>query len=148
VCLDLGAILFGDLVARRRRTAGTPPRALFVVATLLAISVALLPWAGTPWQAMAIIGMAFAGGAAVYTITTADVLGRMPPECVSSAGGLIAGAQSLALIIANPLVGRAVEHYGNYDVVALVAGAWVIPGALVWLVWRPGYGTGSGDVRS
>ncbi len=132
LCLDVGALLFGDLVARTGR-----PRALYVVAALMTMTLGLLPFVETPWQAMAVLGVTVGGGGAVYTITTADMLGRMPPEAVSVAGGLIVTAQSIALIVANPLVGRAVDYYGNYDGVAIVVGLWVLPGTLLWLLWRP-----------
>jgi hypothetical protein len=77
------------------------------------------------------------GGGAVYTLVTADLLSRMPKESVSFAGGILAGAQSLALIILNPLVGSAVERYESYDQVTMAIGLWAIPGAVVWLLWRP-----------
>ena len=35
------------------------------------------------------------------------------------------------------LIGRAVDRIGNYDAVALVLAAWVVPGSLIWLRWRP-----------
>jgi hypothetical protein len=40
-------------------------------------------------------------------------------------------------MVASPLLGRAVDHFSDYDVVALALGAWVIPGALIWWWWRP-----------
>ena len=49
----------------------------------------------------------------------------------------IAGAQSVALVIVFPLIGRAVDHYGTYDVVAWSLGGLVIPFSLVWLLWKP-----------
>lgn len=135
--LDLGAVLFGDLAGRQLRAAGVPPRALFAGAALMTASMALLPLATTPWQAMAIMAVALAGGGAVYTLVTGDALGRVPRHVVSSAGGVIAGAQSLALVVANPLVGMAVAAYGTYDVVAIALGCWVVPGCAVWWAWRP-----------
>jgi hypothetical protein len=134
---DAGAILFGDLASRQRRPEGVPPRALFAIGAALAAELALLPFAATPWQSMLIIGVANAGSGVLYTLITSDLLGRMPPGTVSFAGGIMAGAQSLALIIASPLIGRTVDHLHSYDAVALGLAVWVIPGSAIWLAWRP-----------
>ena len=134
---DAGAILFGDLASRQRRPAGAPPRLLFALAMPLAASLALLPFAPSPWASMAILGTAMIGAGAVYTFVTSDLLARVPPASVSFAGGIMAGAQSLALIIVNPLVGWSVDTYGGYDVATWTLGAWVIPGCVAWLAWRP-----------
>jgi hypothetical protein len=78
-----------------------------------------------------------AGNGAVYTLTTADMLHRVPAANVSTMSGIVAGAQSLALIISNPLIGWSVKTHGDYDIVAWTIGLWVIPGCLVWLLWKP-----------
>jgi ACS family hexuronate transporter-like MFS transporter len=137
VMFDIGAIFFGDRASRQRRPEGVPPRALYAIGIALAALLATLPLAETPWQSMFIMGIAMAGGSALYTLVTADLLGRMPPGSVSLAGGILAGAQSLALIISNPLIGRAVDQLGNYDAIGIGIAIWVIPGSLVWLLWRP-----------
>jgi ACS family hexuronate transporter-like MFS transporter len=137
VCADAASVLFGDLAARQRRAPGAPPRALFVVAAVLAAAVAVLPLVETPWRAIAILGVAMAGVLAAYALVTSDMLGRMPAASASTAAGIIAGAQSLALIISGPLIGRALDHYGSYDVIAFSLGAWVAPGAFIWWAWRP-----------
>jgi len=137
LCLDAGAILFGDLASRFRRAPGVPPRGLYLVATALGSSLALLPLATTEWESMAIIGASMAGGGALYTLCTSDLLARMPAESVSFAGGIVAGAQSLALIVMNPLVGWAVGYHEDYVLVSIVLGLWVIPGSLIWVCWRP-----------
>ena len=134
--LDAGALTFGDLSSRQVRAPGVPPRTLYLIATLLAASMALVPFAATPWEGMTYAGLAMAGGGAIYTLVTSDLLGRMPPGSVSFAGGILAGAQSLALIVVSPLIGRAVEQSGSYDAVAIVLGLWVIPGSLIWMFWR------------
>lgn len=134
---DAGTILFGDTASRQRRVPGAPPRLLFAGATLMAMTLALLPFAATPWQAMSIIGVAMAGGGAVYALTTADLLARMPQHAVSFAGGTLAAAQSLALIIANPLVGASVDRYATYDVAVAVTGLWALPGCVFWLLRKP-----------
>jgi ACS family hexuronate transporter-like MFS transporter len=135
--LDIGAILFGDLASRQRRAPGAPPRALYAVATVLASGLALTPLTASPWQAMILIGMAMAGGGAMYTLVTSDLLARMPPNSVSFAGGILAGAQSLVFIIVNPIIGWSVEQTAGYDVATIAIGCWAIPGSIVWLLWKP-----------
>jgi ACS family hexuronate transporter-like MFS transporter len=138
LAFDLGAVAFGDLASRQRRAEGAPPRLLFACAIPLgAGGLALLPLATTPWEGIAIAGVAMAGSGGMYTLVTADLLSRMPPGSVSFAGGIMAGAQSLALIVMNPLVGAVVDRHGTYDVPARALALWVLPGALVWLLWRP-----------
>jgi len=137
MCADAGAILFGDLATRQRRLPGAPPRALFALTAMLAAAVALLPHVETPWSGTVVLGVAMAGVLAAYTLVTADMLGRMPSASASTASGIIAGAQSLALIISGPLIGRALDRYGSYDVIAIALGAWVVPGATIWWFWRP-----------
>lgn len=137
VMFDLAAVVFGDFASRQRRAAGAPPRLLFAIGATCAAATVLLPQVETPWQSMVVLGVAMAGGGIMYTLTTSDLLARMPPASVSLAGGTLAGAQSLAGIIANPLIGRAVDTYHSYDVVGTGLALWVVPGALVWLATRP-----------
>ncbi|HEU0031925.1 MAG TPA: MFS transporter [Kofleriaceae bacterium] len=135
---DAGAVVFGDLASRQHREHGAPPRLLLAIAMIVATTIAWLPFATTPWQAMWLVGIAMAGGGGMYTLATADLLARMPPECVSTASGILAAAQSLVLVIAGPLIGLAVGTFDSYDQSAVALGVWVLPGALAWLVWRPG----------
>lgn len=137
LAFDVGAILLGDLASRQRRAPGVPPRLLVTIGLLPAISLALAPYATTPWEGTIVISTAMMGGGAIYTLVTADLLGRMPSASVSFTGGILVGAQSLALIIMNPLVGAAVDRYATYDGVTTVLGLWAIPGAIVWLLWPP-----------
>jgi len=134
---DAGALLFGDLASRQRRRQGAPPRRLFAISIALAATLAVLPLAGSPWQSMAILAVAVAGSGAMYALSTADLLGRIPLGSVSFASGILVGAQSLALIISSPLIGRAIDRLGTYDVAAICLGLWAIPGGIVWLVVRP-----------
>jgi ACS family hexuronate transporter-like MFS transporter len=134
---DAGALLFGDLGSRQRRAPGSPPRALFGAGLVLALATGALSLAATPWQATFITGIALIGSAGMYTLATADMLARMPANAVSLAGGIMAGAQSLAFIIGNPLIGRAVDSMGNYRAVSIGVACWAIPGSLIWLLWRP-----------
>ena len=130
---DAGAVLFGDLASRVRKTGGTV-RPLYAIGILLATSIAFLPYAHTPWQSMIVLGAAMAGGGAIYTITTAETLSRMPPGAVSFAGGLMACGQSVAGVIANPLIGWSVDTTGDYRIASVSLAIWVVPGALLWLV--------------
>jgi predicted MFS family arabinose efflux permease len=131
LCLAAGAFGFGDLATRL----GTP-RVLYALAAALAACLALLPLADTPWQGVAVASLTMAGCGAVYTLVTAEALARMPAEHVSLAGGVIAGAQSIAFVIANPLIGAALERLHDYGPIALALGIWVIPGSLAWILWR------------
>jgi ACS family hexuronate transporter-like MFS transporter len=130
---DASAVLFGDLASRWKHA----QKLLYAIAIPMGASLALLPYAPSPWLAVVIIGVAMAGNGAVYTLTTADMLHRVPAANVSTMSGIVAGAQSLALIISNPLIGWSVKTHGDYDIVAWTIGLWVIPGCLVWLLWKP-----------
>jgi ACS family hexuronate transporter-like MFS transporter len=132
LCFDVGAILFGDLFARTRR-----PRALVGIALAMTACVALVPATATPWASIAVGSISVAGALGLYTVVTSDMMTRVPPGSSAVAGGLIAAGQSLAGIIAGPLIGHAVDAYGNYDVVLWCIGAWTVPGTLVWLLWKP-----------
>jgi ACS family hexuronate transporter-like MFS transporter len=138
VAFDAAAILFGHIASKRHAAAaGAPPRALFAFGMLLGITIVGLQWMETPWEGVILVGVSIAGGGIVYTIATADMLARMPPESVSLAAGAMAASQSLALVIINPLIGALVDHYKTYDAVGILLGIWVIPGCIVWLVWSP-----------
>jgi ACS family hexuronate transporter-like MFS transporter len=133
---DAAAIGFGHLASKQHRPAGSPPRLLFSIGMLLATSLALLPLMTDAWHAVYLVSVAMAGGGIVYTLATADMLQQMPAGSVSFAAGMMAGAQSLALIIVNPLIGASVDYFDNYDVASIAIGLWTLPGCLVWLGWR------------
>ena len=134
---DAAAIAFGQLAARQRRPEGVPARGLVATGVVLCATLALLPLTTTPWQATIGMSIAMAGSAVVYTLVTADLLARMPLGIASFAAGILAGAQSLALIIVSPLIGRLVDQLHSYDVPTLALGLWAVPGGAVWLAWRP-----------
>ena len=135
LALAIGALSFGDLASRWRRAHGTSPRALYAIATAHGASLAHAPIADTPWQAIAIAAVASFGGGALYTLATSELLAQVSASVVALAGGTLAGAQSLAHIIAYPLVGRAVDHWHGYGAVTVVLGAWVLPGSIAWISW-------------
>jgi ACS family hexuronate transporter-like MFS transporter len=134
---DVGAILFGDLAARLVRAPGAPPRGLHLVAATLTACVALLAVASSPWQATACFVLCMAGGGAVWTLVTADLLARLPQARASFAAGILTGALSLANIVAQPIIGHVVDATGRYDGIAIGLALWVVPGSLVWFAWRP-----------
>lgn len=109
---------------------------LFAIGTVLALSLVALPWMSAAWPAVVVIAISAAGGGIVYTLATADTLARMPQGSISFAAGIMAASQSLALVVINPLVGASVDHFGNFDVATLGVGLWVLPGCVVWLLWR------------
>ena len=137
LAFDLGAVLLGDLASRQRRAPGAPPRLLVAISIPFAACLGLAPLATSPWEATALLAMAMVGGGGIYTLVTADLLSRVPAASVSLTGGIMAGAQSLALIIMNPLVGAVVDASGSYDAPTAAIGLWVIPGSVIWLLWRP-----------
>ena len=133
LAFDAGAILFGDLASRF----GGSIRVLYTIAIALGASIALMAFADTPWQSMQYAATGLAGAGGLYTLITADLLERSAAQHVSFTGGIIAGAQSLALIAMGPIVGASVDATHAYTWATIGIGAWVLPGSLIWLVWRP-----------
>ena len=141
---DLGAVLFGHLASASRgwsprwRSDGGVPRVLIAAAAvIMVVGGAALPFAPTPARVVAAMCVIMIGGGGLYALPMADMAARVPPSIVAAAGGMCAAAQSVAHIIANPLIGRSVERTGTYAVAALALTAWVIPGCVGWLLWRP-----------
>jgi ACS family hexuronate transporter-like MFS transporter len=135
---DAGAILFGDLAARLRRPQDdSPARGLFALAMLLSTATVAWPFAESAWQGIVIVGIGVLGSGGLYSLCTADLMARMPASHVATAGGIVAGAQSIALIGLGPIIGAVVGHYGHYDGVGVGVGLWAIPGCLVWIFWKP-----------
>jgi ACS family hexuronate transporter-like MFS transporter len=140
---DLGAVAFGALASRadRRAVAGEARShvGLMAVAALLSFTMAAMPFAGaSPWLATALASVCLAGGGGIFALLTADMLARVHPSHVSTAGGLTAAAQSLAYVVANPLIGRVVDTTHSYDLVLAVLGALVPPAAVAWTLWPVG----------
>ena len=134
---DAGAIVFGDLAARRERRRGydrSPPRALLGCGALLA-AAGLAGLAAAPSAHAALVGFiaSAAGRGAVVTLCNTDTLVRVPRRAVSTAGGVIASVQSLGAIVTNPLLGHAVQRFGYSPALAVLA-AWTVPGTLAWLL--------------
>ena len=136
---DLGAVGVGWIAMRRDRKSVTGEVLshgdLAFAAALGASTLALAPFAHDVWTAVAILSLSLGGGGALYARLTADMLARVHPAHVSTAAGTTAAAQSLAYIIASPLVGRSVDATHSYDASLTVLGLLVLPGVLAWLVW-------------
>ena len=56
---------------------------------------------------------------------------------MATASGISAASQSLAYIVANPLIGFTVDRTKSYTLILIALGLWVIPGCVLWLLWRP-----------
>lgn len=147
LAFDAGAVVFGvlgSMFARRHGDDPPTPRALFATAAVLSLAVGGLAFTTTPWQTTCMAAIALAGGGGVYALATSDMLSRVPPSQVAAAGGLTAAAQSLALIIAFPTIGSVVQSTiltspaTSYHPVVLALAAWMVPGALFWLLVPPG----------
>jgi len=134
---DLGAVGFGYW-ASRREDASSPRRThrdLVLVAMTLAASLALAPLAPSPAFAIALCAASACGGGGLYVLATSDMLARVPIERTSTAGGMTAGAQSLAHILASPLIGSSVDATHSYDATLLVLGLLVVPTSLAFVAW-------------
>lgn len=134
---DLGAIGFGWLASRREGESQEPRTHvdLLAVAALLAACIALAPLAEGPNTAIALFGLSAAGGGGIYVLVTADMLSRVPVDKTSSAGGMTAGAQALAHIIAAPLMGRSIDRTHGYTQVLVTLGLLVLPTTLAFVLW-------------
>jgi ACS family hexuronate transporter-like MFS transporter len=129
---DIGAIGFGAIATMRGKRSTTP---LVVIATLLATALVLAPLAPSPHAAIAIFAIAASGGGGLYVMITNDMLARVPIERTSAAGGLTAAAQSLAHIIAGPLVGWTIDRTHGHAIALIGLGGIVAPTILVYLLW-------------
>ena len=105
---DVGAIGFGAIASGRKDQRTHTD--LFIVAMLLQASLALAPLAPSPSVGIAICALAATGGGGIYALVTNDMLSRVPLEQTSAAGGMTAAAQSIAYVVAGPVVGYAVDH--------------------------------------
>jgi ACS family hexuronate transporter-like MFS transporter len=138
VLFDVGAVVFGVLASRYAAKHGTAklPFAIVAVALAMALAIAALPRCSDPWHVAIVAGVAMAGGAGLFAILTADMITRVGAGLAATAGGLTAAAQSIAYVVANPLIGRGVDTFGTYDLVVAAIAVWMVPGALVWMATR------------
>jgi len=133
---DLGAVGFGALASRREKAGShASHRDLLALAAILTGLVAAMPVAPGPWAAVLTASLALVGGGGVFSLLTGDMMSRVSPSRISTAGGMTAAAQSLAFVVANPLMGAAIQRSHSYTGVLVALGALVVPGAAAWLVW-------------
>ncbi len=139
---DVGAVGFGYLASLREETLppGASPRThrdLVGLAALLAAMLAVAPLAHSPAAATACLAASACGGGGIYVLVTADMLARVPTWRTSAAGGLTAAAQSLAYVVASPLVGRTIDRTHGYGAVLVTLGLVVLPTSIAFAVWPP-----------
>jgi ACS family hexuronate transporter-like MFS transporter len=134
---DLGAVGFGAIASGRPSDgAGMKTnRDLLVVSMLLQSSLALVPLAPTPAWGIFLCAASACGGGGIYALVTADMIARVPIERTSAAGGMTAAAQSLAHIIAGPLVGWSIDRSHSFTPALIGLGLAVPPTVLAFLVW-------------
>lgn len=136
---DVCAVGIGWVASRRDRRSKTgevtSQTDLAIVAALAASTLALVPLAPGAWSAVAMLSVSLGGGGALFARLFADMLARVHPSHASLAAGMTAAAQSLAYVVASPLIGRSVDATHSYDRSLVVLGGLVIPGILAWAVW-------------
>jgi predicted MFS family arabinose efflux permease len=143
---DIGAVGFGWWASQRERERGTGTAAatatargthtdLFATATVLSALLMFAPLAPSPGIAIALFGAAACGAGGIYVLVTADMLSRVPTDKTSSAGGMTAAAQSLAHIVASPLLGMSIDRTHGYTTALVVLGLVVLPTSLAFALW-------------
>lgn len=135
LAFDAGAVLFGWLASRRdRRNAGV--RDLVIVSALLEACLLFVARTHRPVVGMALCSVSMAGGGALYALAAADLFRRIGLARAGASGGVAAAAQSLAYIVAAPLVGLALDRTHGYGGVCIALGLFVLPGAIAFAAWR------------
>ncbi|HEY4057839.1 MAG TPA: MFS transporter [Kofleriaceae bacterium] len=130
---DAGALIFGDLTARFPRQI----RIWFVLCTLVALCIGLIPYAHTAWQGTEVLSLAMFGAGALSPMMAATTLAELPMELASFGAGTLAAGQSIAFVLIGPVLGPVVGHYQSYSQVSVGIAAWIIPGSIAWLIlWR------------
>jgi predicted MFS family arabinose efflux permease len=143
VMFDIGSITIGALATMRDRSlvaqslAPRPHRVLFALSMVLQAMLACIALTHTPWTTTIVLGIAMIGAGGLYGLATADMMRRLPATWVTAAAGLVAAAQSLAHICANPIIGALRDRSHSYSELAIGLSFWVLPGALLWLGWNP-----------
>ncbi len=137
---DAGAIGFGWIASAREKkraskVAVQTHRDLLLVAALFGASLALAPLAPSPTLAIGLFSLSVCGGGGIYVLVTADMLSRVPADRTSSAAGMTAAAQSLAHVVASPLIGMVIDHTHGYSSVLIAIGCFVVPTTLAFAFW-------------
>jgi ACS family hexuronate transporter-like MFS transporter len=136
--LDLGAVGFGTWASRREGSRADDHgshRDLVGFAAACCLAIALVPFAPGAWSAVALVSISMLGAGGLSALLTSDMMSRISATRVSAAGGICASAQSLAYIVANPVIGLVVDRTHGYSLVLEIVGMMLIPGAGVWLSW-------------
>lgn len=135
---DACAVGFGAFASRLDvRRPGSPHRGLVLVAAGLTACLALVPLGTSAWPRVILASLAMGGGAGMYVLASADMLRRMPSNAVASATGLAAAVQSLAQIVASPLIGASLDKDHGWGRVMIGLGLLALPGGLLWCLLRP-----------
>lgn len=136
---DVGALAFGDWAARRRRShplAARSDRPIALAAALMCLCVVLIAFVNDPLHIVIAGGVAMAGGGGLFAIANADMMSKVPASHVARAGGITAAAQSLAYIVANPLIGMSIERTSSYALACVALGACAVPAFTTWYAVR------------
>jgi ACS family hexuronate transporter-like MFS transporter len=137
VLFDVAAVAFGAAASRLDvRRPGSAHKGLVVLAVLMTACLALVPFGVGPWSRVVLASVAMGGGAGMYVLGSADMLRRLPAGAVASATGLSAAVQSLAQIIASPLIGAALDKDHAWGLVLVSLGLFALPGGLLWCLSR------------
>jgi ACS family hexuronate transporter-like MFS transporter len=134
LAFDAGAVFFGWLASQRDRT-GRSITELILFGALLEGTLAFVAWTHDPVVGIVLCGASMAGGGALYALAAGDLFKRIGLRRAGAAGGMAAAAQSLAHIIAAPIVGLVLDRTHTYHDVLLVLGAMAVPGALAFVLW-------------
>ena len=130
---DLGSIGFGYLATLRDRRARTSHPFLLLAALGFALVLASQPLARTAWGATTVLAICMVGTGGMYALVTSDVMHRLPKPWIARSAGITAAAQSLAIILTNPVVGSLKQHTGTYTIVTVGLALWTLPGVAFWL---------------
>lgn len=132
------AVAFGAVASRLDvARPGRAHRGLVLLAAALTACLALVPLGGSAWPRVILASLAMGGGAGMYVLASADMLRRMPSNAVASATGLAAAVQSLAQIVASPLIGASLDKDHGWGRVLIGLGLLALPGGIVWCLLKP-----------
>jgi MFS transporter, ACS family, hexuronate transporter len=146
---DVGSVFFGHVASRARARGvwGAKPELVAVAAALMLV-VGVVPFMGGPAATTAAMSVSVMGAGGIFTLTTSDMMTRVPPERTAMVAGLCAAAQSIAQIAVSPLVGLSVTATGGYTQIMLALAGLAVMACAGWLLWRlpsPGQAAGASE---
>src|SRR2546429_5930034 len=102
-----------------------PGRVIVFGGVMLALGTALVPFADSEWQLIAVLGVvsAFGAGAGSFSILIGSVLQRLPPEKRSFAAGFVNAGGSLGQFVFAPIVQAIISGFGWVTAMLAPAGA-------------------------